>query len=155
MQGIITSFNFGFNQIEFFYYFVWKQFFKIFHTLPISTCCNIIFVITSFISPYKNIITPQHNISSLNMNLLRWTNHLSRIHFINHILNCIQFTLSIWENIGLNKYIINNKTNITGKDLIVILNNIRTIHGYTILFENCFESIHFFNHIDLKRIGSR
>ena len=45
-------------KIKFFDDFIWKQLFDVFNSLPICSCCNVIFIIASFISTNKNIIVP-------------------------------------------------------------------------------------------------
>src|SRR5690606_38945673 len=134
---------------------IWKQFFDVLNALHIGSRRDKIFIIASFVSAYKNMIVPQHYITPFNMYFIRWTNHFIGIHLIDYILNRIQFTFTIRQNIGFYKKIVNYKTNIATKYLIVIFDYFRAIYFYIIFFKNIVKSFHFFHHIGFCWISTR
>src|SRR5690606_7149321 len=63
------------------------------------------------------------------------------------MLNGFNFHRTVIENIGDYKFILNHKSNISRKNLIVIFYGMRPINLYTIFFKNFSNGLHFGYHV--------
>ena len=93
-------------------------------------------------------------IATFNVNIIWRTNDFGRVYLVNYVLNCIQFTISIRKNVCFYKNIVDYKTNITSKNLVVIFNHFWTKNFHIIFLKYFVERIHFVNHIFVNRISS-
>ena len=121
----------------------------------ISARRNLLLIIISFISAYKNMLIPRHHITSLYMYLFGGSNHLIWVHLFYYVFNCLKFSLSIRQDIRFDKHIINHEANIASKDLIAISDNFRTIDLHAILLQYRCESVHLGYHILFYRVSTR
>ena len=87
------------------------------------------------------------------MDFFRWTNHFFRIDLVDDVLDGIEFSFSVGQNIGFDEHVVDYKTDISCKDLVVVFNHLRTKNLHIIFLKHLVKRFHFFHHISFYGIS--